>query len=143
MVDVISAVLAVIQEIVQIIDEMEEVGTQAPRVARRLANLEGPVKLMQKSGEEGKDVCPETNLRRSENLMTQGHAFLRELKGRNPIRQVVNRHSVVERFHTLTEDIKEVVLMFNFELNFQAWKQENEKIARTTGNVCCTLRRCS
>lgn len=133
MVDVISVVLAAIQEIVQIVDEIEEVGTQAARLARRLATLEGPVKRVKKYAEEGKYIYPERKVRRLEDLVRQVHAFLRELKVRNLFRNVVNRRSDLERFHTLTEDLKEVVVMFNFELNFQAWDQENERDRENDG----------
>lgn len=39
----------------------------------------------------------------------------------------MNRWSGLERFNHLTDEIKEVVLMFNFGLNVQAWEQENER----------------
>lgn len=126
MVDVISVVLAVLQEVVKMANEMEEVGTQAARLARRLADLEGPVKRIKNSVEEGNDIFPARNFRRLENLVTEGHAFLRELKDRNSFRRVMKRRSDLEKFQALTEDTKEVILIFNFELNVQGWEQEND-----------------
>lgn len=127
MIDILSVVLGVIQEIVQIADEMEQAGTQAARLVRRLAELEAPVKRMRKSVEEGKDIFTEKNIRRLENLTTEGRDFLRRIKATNLFWRVLNRRSDLERFHALTEDIKEVVLIFNFEINVQAWEQENER----------------
>lgn len=126
MVDVISVVLAVIQEVVRIADDMEEVGTQAARLARRLAGLEGPVVQMKASIEEGKNVFPERDVRRLENLVTEGLDVLQKLKARKIFGRVKNRHSDRKKFHTLTEEIKEVVMIFNFGLSVRAWDTESE-----------------
>lgn len=56
MIDILSVVVSAIQDIAQIAEELEEAGTQAARLARRLAELERPVEQMARSVKDGKDA---------------------------------------------------------------------------------------
>lgn len=127
MIEVISTILGVIKEIVRISDEMEEAGTQASRLARRLVELERPLGKLKRSVDEEKYLPHEKNLRRLESLVKEAKVFLIDFKGRNLFRRVMNRQSDLETFVTLTNELKDVVHIFNFSLNVHVWEQESEK----------------
>lgn len=127
MMEILSAILDVINVIVRITDELEEAGTQAARLARRLVELEGPLGQLKRSIDEGKEVPHERNFRRLERLVKEAMVFLLEFKGRNLFRRVINRQSDLETFRTLTNELKDIVHIFSFSLNVQVWERESEK----------------
>lgn len=120
--DPVGLVLATIGKVVQMMDDLKNMSTQAFRLADRIGGLEEPLQSIERS----RRPYPEEALRQLLDVIKDSRDVLREIRESTPLWRIRNGRSTGAHLSDLSHRIGEVVQTLEVGVAVKRWEQEDE-----------------